>query len=253
MSCLDLTFRRYYGSEFINAHLYRYCRTHQLQFTRGRPYKKDDNAHIEQKNWTHVRKLMGYVRYDSEAARTAMNAVYADLRLLQNLFLPSVKLQRKERVGARLRRHYDAPQTPLARVRRCPQADLAKVAALVRQRDQLDPFALAARHRRPARAGVRVSESSARAGALDAGGRAGTRQDRACRRAPAPQERSRFGNTNNGATMRRSVTLTYGSTGSDRSLETVAKDIVQHFLGRGFQGKATVVSIDKATALRMHD
>ena len=51
------------GSEFINAHLYRYCRTHQLQFTRGRPYKKDDNAHIEQKNWTHVRKLMGYVRY----------------------------------------------------------------------------------------------------------------------------------------------------------------------------------------------
>ena len=133
------------GSEFINAHLYRYCRTHQLQFTRGRPYKKDDNAHIEQKNWTHVRKLMGYVRYDSEAARTAMNAVYADLRLLQNLFLPSVKLQRKERVGARLRRHYDAPQTPLERVRRCPQADLAKVAALVRQRDQLDPFALAAR------------------------------------------------------------------------------------------------------------
>ena len=132
------------GSEFINAHLYRYCRTHQMQFTRGRPYKKDDNAHIEQKNWTHVRKLMGYVRY-AEAARTAMNTVYADLRLLQNLFLPSVKLQRKERVGARLRRHYDAPQTPLERVRRCPQADLEKVAALVRQRDRLDPFALAAR------------------------------------------------------------------------------------------------------------
>ena len=133
------------GSEFINAHLYRYCRTHQMQFTRGRPYKKDDNAHIEQKNWTHVRKLMGYVRYDSEAARTAMNAVYADLRLLQNLFLPSVKLQRKERVGARLRRHYDAPQTPLERVQRCPQADPVKVAALERQRDHLDPFALAAR------------------------------------------------------------------------------------------------------------
>ena len=133
------------GSEFINAPLYRYCRTPQLQFTRGRPYKKDDNAHIEQKHWTHVRKLMGSGRYDSEAARTAMNAVYADLRLLQNLFLPSVQLQRKERVGARLRRHYDAPQTPLERVRRCPQADLANVAALVRQRDQLDPFALAAR------------------------------------------------------------------------------------------------------------
>ena len=133
------------GSEFINAHLHQYCRTHQIQFTRGRPYKKNDNAHIEQKNWTHVRKLMGYVRYDSDAARTAMNAVYADLRLLQNLFLPSVKLQRKERVGARLRRYYDAPQTPLERVRLCPQADLVQVAALVRQRDRLDPFALAAR------------------------------------------------------------------------------------------------------------
>lgn len=132
------------GSEFINAHLLAYCRAHAVQFTRGRPYKKDDNAHIEQKNWTHVRKLMGYVRYDS-AALTAMNAVYADLRLLQNLFLPSVKLQRKERRGARLRRYYDAPQTPLDRVRACPQAKLAAVAALVRQRDRLDPFALAAR------------------------------------------------------------------------------------------------------------
>ena len=133
------------GSEFINAHLLTYCRTHNIQFTRGRPYKKDDNAHIEQKNWTHVRKLMGYVRYDSAAALQAMNVVYADLRLLQNLFLPSVKLQRKERVGARLRRYYDAPQTPLERVRVCPQADAGTVAALTRQRDRLDPFALAAR------------------------------------------------------------------------------------------------------------
>jgi hypothetical protein len=133
------------GSEFINAHLVGYCRAHQIQFTRGRPYRKNDNAHIEQKNWTHVRKLMGYVRYDSEAALTAMNAVYADLRLLHNLFLPSVKLQRKDRIGARLRRHYDAPQTPLDRVRACAQADAVKVTALERERDRLDPFALAAR------------------------------------------------------------------------------------------------------------
>jgi hypothetical protein len=133
------------GSEFINAHLQAYCRTHQLQFTRGRPYKKDDNAHIEQKNWTHVRKLMGYVRYDSPAALTAMNDVYADLRLFQNVCLPSVQLQRKERVGARLRRVYDAPRTPLDRVRTCPEADAATVAALVRLRDRLDPFVLAAR------------------------------------------------------------------------------------------------------------
>jgi len=133
------------GSEFINAHLLKYCRAHAIQFTRGRPYKKDDNAHIEQKNWTHVRKRMGYVRYDSAAAVVAMNAVYADLRLLQNLFLPSVKLQQKERRGARLRRTYDAPQTPLDRVRVCPQADPDKVAVLVRQRAALDPFVLAAR------------------------------------------------------------------------------------------------------------
>ena len=133
------------GSECINAHLHAYCQTRQIQFTRGRPYKKDDNAHVEQKNWTHVRKHMGYLRYDTEAARTAMNAVYADLRLLQNLFLPSVKLQTKERVGARLRRRYGAPRTPLERVHACSQADAAKVAALLRLRDRLDPFVLAAR------------------------------------------------------------------------------------------------------------
>lgn len=132
-------------SEFINAHLQAYCRAHQLPFTRGRPYKKDDNAHIEQKNWTHVRKLMGYVRYDSPAALTAMNAVYADRRMLQNLFLPSVKLQRKHRVGARLRRVYDAPQTPLDRLRACPTVEAARVAPLVRLRDRTDPFGLAAR------------------------------------------------------------------------------------------------------------
>ena len=86
------------GSEFINHHLYRYCQRKQIQFTRGRPYKKDDNAHIEQKNWTHVRKLVDYVRYDSPAA---LEALYADLRLFQNLWLPSVTLVKKTRVGSR--------------------------------------------------------------------------------------------------------------------------------------------------------
>ncbi len=133
------------GTEFINAHLYRYCQTHRIQFTRGRPYKKDDNAHIEQKHWTHVRKLLGYVRYDTPEAVAAMNAVFADLRLLQNLFLPTVKLVRKERVGAKVRRVYDAPQTPLARVQACPSAHRIKVAALVAAQRRLDPFALRAR------------------------------------------------------------------------------------------------------------
>jgi len=132
------------GSEFINDHLYRYCQVQEIQFTRGRPYKKDDNAHIEQKNWTHVRKLVGYWRYDTPAAVAALNDLYRhELRLFHNLFLPSVKLLRKERVGARLRRRYDAPRTPLERVQACAEADAAAVAQLVTLRDQLDPFALA--------------------------------------------------------------------------------------------------------------
>ena len=76
------------GSEFINAHLYRYSRSQHIQFTRGRPYKKDDNAHIEQKNWTHVRRLLGYLRYDSAEALQAINDLYRnELRLFPNLFL----------------------------------------------------------------------------------------------------------------------------------------------------------------------
>jgi hypothetical protein len=130
------------GSEFINDHLYRYCQEHAIQFTRGRPYKKDDNAHIEQKNWTHVRKLVGYWRYDTPAAVAALNDLYQhELRLFQNLFLPSVKLLSKERVGARVRRRYDQARTPLERVQACPEADPQAVAALVRLRDRLDPFA----------------------------------------------------------------------------------------------------------------
>src|SRR5574341_2027073 len=132
------------GSEFINQHLYDYCQAQEVQFTRGRPYKKDDNAHIEQKNWTHVRKLFGYLRYDSEPARQAMNDLYRnELRILQNLFLPSMKLISKARVGSKLKRRYDKPKTPLERVAACPQADPLKLAELKKLRDATDPFALA--------------------------------------------------------------------------------------------------------------
>jgi hypothetical protein len=132
------------GSEFINQHLWDYCQRQEIQFTRGRPYKKDDNAHIEQKNWTHVRKLLGYVRYDTPAAQAAIHHLYrGDLRLLQNLFLPSVKLLRKERVGARVRRRYDAPRTPLDRVLACPEIRPEAAAQLQRLRARLDPFGLA--------------------------------------------------------------------------------------------------------------
>ena len=135
------------GSEFINDHLWAFCQAAQppIQFTRSRPYKKDDNAHIEQKNWTHVRKLVGWERYDSAAALAALNALYADLRLFQNLFQPSMKLVRKVRHGSRLRRHYDQPQTPWARVVACPEADPSRVAALQRVLARTDPFALSAR------------------------------------------------------------------------------------------------------------
>ena len=131
------------GSEFLNHHLVRYCKEQSIQFTRGRPYKKDDNAHIEQKNWTHVRKLMGWVRYDSEGAVEAMNRLYrGDLRLLQNLFLPSVKLLRKERIGSRVRRCYEAPRTPFERVLECKEVRPEVVERLREQRDRLDPFLL---------------------------------------------------------------------------------------------------------------
>jgi hypothetical protein len=136
------------GSEFINSHLVAFCQRpggRAIQFTRSRPYKKDDNAHVEQKNWTHVRKLVGWDRYDTREAQRALNALYADLRLFQNLFQPSMKLQRKERRGSRLLRRYDQPRTPFERVRACADVDAAKVAALARVLARTDPFALAQR------------------------------------------------------------------------------------------------------------
>ena len=116
------------GSEFINWHLQRLCEQKQIQLTRGRPYKKDDNAHVEQKNWTHVRKLLGWERYDSAAAVEAINDLYREeLRWWMNLYLPSVKLVKKVRVGSKVRRVYDAAQTPLERVLAGAQAKPERV------------------------------------------------------------------------------------------------------------------------------
>jgi len=133
------------GSEFINDQLLRYCRGHDIAFTRGRPYKKDDNARVEQKNWTHVRRIFGWERYDTPEVVEAMNELYrGDLRLMMNLYQPSVKLLERVRVGSRLTRRYDAARTPLDRLiestkgRPMPQ----QVAALAAKRQGLDPFAL---------------------------------------------------------------------------------------------------------------
>src|SRR5262249_43198096 len=77
---------------------------------------KDDNAHVEQKNWTHVRKLLGWDRYDGLEALTLINQLYEQLRIFQNLFQPSMKLRTKTRKGSRVIRRYDQPRTPWARV-----------------------------------------------------------------------------------------------------------------------------------------
>lgn len=133
------------GSEFINTHLFNFCRqrpkTHSVQFTRSRPYKKDDNAHVEQKNWTHVRKLLGWERYDTSEALNTINHLYQQLRIFQNLFQPSMKLNRKIRKGSRVIRRYDQPCTPLERVVKSSQRT-QQIEALKSTLKDTDPFEL---------------------------------------------------------------------------------------------------------------
>jgi len=104
------------GSEFINDELYRYCQDEQLTFTRGRPGRKNDNAHVEQKNWSVVRRAVGYRRYDTPEQLDLLNRLYALLYYYVNFFLPVMKLVEKQRIGSRVKRIYDDPQTPYARV-----------------------------------------------------------------------------------------------------------------------------------------
>jgi len=105
------------GSEFINDILYKYCCREKLEFTRSRPSRKNDNAYIEQKNWTHVRKILGYLRYDTLAELSIINDLYrGDLRLYKNFFQPVMKLVSKERIGGSVKRKYDTPKTPYQRL-----------------------------------------------------------------------------------------------------------------------------------------
>lgn len=133
------------GSEFLNYHLLRYFTEHpeQPQFTRSRPYQKNDNAHVEQKNWTHVRNLFGYDRLDKPALVKAMNELYANQwSLLQNHFCPTMKLVKKKRVGARYQKKYAKPETPYARVMKADEVDLEIKEQLKKQHEALNPFAL---------------------------------------------------------------------------------------------------------------
>jgi hypothetical protein len=149
------------GSEFINHHLVRFCQQRDIQFTRSRPYKKDDNAHIEQKNWTHVRKLLGWDRYDSPSALEALNDLYRnELRLMMNLYQPTVKLENKVRVGSRLRRRYSPAQTPLDRLLTHEQVDLSKAQELCKLRETLDPFELSKTIERKLQRIYRLANSS---------------------------------------------------------------------------------------------
>ena len=133
------------GAEFINHHCYGWCKEHELEFTRGRPYRKNDNAYIEQKNWTHVRKIFGWKRIDAPAAIEAMNALYRnELRLFLNYFQASVKLVERTRVGSRVRRKYDRPKTPFERLIELGVLTETQIAAMQAERARLDPFALSA-------------------------------------------------------------------------------------------------------------
>jgi hypothetical protein len=104
-------------SSFINDQILRYCRREKIVFTRSRPYKKNDNAHVEQKNWTTVRKIIGYVRLDSQRQVDMMNELYSGaLRDYTNFFQPVQKLLDKKRVGARKVKKHDRARTPYQRV-----------------------------------------------------------------------------------------------------------------------------------------
>lgn len=105
------------GTEFINAHLLRYSVDKGLGFSRSRPYKKNDNCLVEQKNNTHVRRLVGYLRYDTKEELNLLNDLYRnELRLYKNFFQPVIKLISKERIGGKIHRRYDSPKTPYQRL-----------------------------------------------------------------------------------------------------------------------------------------
>jgi hypothetical protein len=104
------------GVEFLNAHLVSYCQQEQLTFTRSRPYKKNDQAYVEQKNWSIVRHLVGYARDVGQKSWDALQNLYDVVRLYTNFFQPSMKLLSKERVGGKVKKKYDEAKTPYQRV-----------------------------------------------------------------------------------------------------------------------------------------
>ena len=135
------------GSEFLNWHLMRYFTDEKgkqrLQFTRSRPYHSDDNAHVEQKNWTHVRQLFGYERFDNQAVVAMMNELYKnEVSLMNNYFLPNFKLIEKQRVDSKIIKKHSKPATPYQRLLESKHISELKKKELTEIYNQLNPFEL---------------------------------------------------------------------------------------------------------------
>jgi hypothetical protein len=127
------------GGEFINAHLLRYCEAQKITFTRSRPYRKNDSCFVEQKNYSVVRKTVGYYKYDSHEELDLLNQIYYYLRLYTNFFLPAMNMIEKTRIGSRVKKTYDQPATPYLRVLRNPDISEEKKTSLRQQYEQLNP------------------------------------------------------------------------------------------------------------------
>ena len=130
------------GSEFINDELLRYCEKQHITFTRSRPYRKNDSCYIEQKNWSVIRRTVGYGRYDTDKELRLLNKLYGYLRLYVNFFQPVRKLVKKERIGSRIKKRYDVAQTPYRRVLACPDISEEIKMKLKREYDMLNPAEL---------------------------------------------------------------------------------------------------------------
>jgi hypothetical protein len=132
------------GGEFLNQHLPRHFtqRKQPVQFTRSRAYHKDDNAHIEQKNWTHIRQWLGYDRLGKRNLLPLLNLYTKEWRLFHNFFCPSVKLIAKERIGSKTIKHHDHPKTPYQRIMESSHIHDAVKSSLSKQLENLNPFLL---------------------------------------------------------------------------------------------------------------
>jgi hypothetical protein len=130
------------GGEFINQHLYTYCQREKITFTRARPYKKNDSCYVEQKNWSVIRRVVGYDRYTSRAALADLNRTYNVLRLYTNFFQPVMKLESKTRHGARVHKVYDTAKTPYRRLLESGVLTPAKETELAAIYNGLNPVAL---------------------------------------------------------------------------------------------------------------